>query len=248
MRRGTLILLVLLFFVIPTSAQSDASVTIIGVRGDQLLMLADSSETLIDQSEYTIFPLQANSRGDVLYMNIEYSNEVHQLFVFDGFQSRLVTEEFSYQIPPYFFDDDHVIYVSNVTGDLVTNSSGESYFPADILNVDLTTDSAEKFGTYREYGGGGGGSSYAMDFVFFDETFSRGFGMVPAFFDAELYNPDRIGFAEILGVSPDRTRLLSLSRTNDDFTLEFIDVTTGDITEFMHFNASFSSAFWAPMA
>ena len=224
---------------------------IVGVRGDSLVLIEGDIETLIEQSENAIYPLQANSRGDVIYMywteDTVVSTEGQRLLMHDGQESRLITETFWIHARPYFSDDDHVVYVSNVPIETLTDEGGMPYSVAPVLRLDLATDETEEIDTFDiRPGGGGGGSSYAMDHVLAAEVFSSGFSQIPNFYDVELYSITLNNFAagRIVAVAPDRSQVVTYAQNNEGFNLSVRDVASDTTTPLYSSEQRFTSIHW----
>lgn len=235
-----------------SAAQSEeAMAKIVGVRGDSLVLIEGDIETLIEQSENAIYPLQANSRGDVIYMywteDTVVSTEGQRLLMHDGQESRLITETFWIHARPYFSDDDHVVYVSNVPIETLTDEGGMPYSVTPVLRLDLATDETEEIDTFDiRPGGGGGGSSYAMDHVLAAEVFSSGFSQIPNFYDVELYSITLNNFAagRIVAVAPDRSQVVTYAQNNEGFNLSVRDVASDTTTPLYSSEQRFMSSYW----
>lgn len=238
-----------------STAQSDESpVKFVGVRGDSLILIDGNTETLIEQSENPIYPLQTNSRGDVLYMMYwvagaaVFNTDNQRLMLYDGQASHLISDAFWTQRRPYFADDDHVIFVSNVVSEPIVGENGDSYWVASIMNYDLNTDTAEEIDTFDLYmRGGGGGPIIAMDEVRLAEVFSSMFSYIPDIYNVELndlIDSSFEAFGRPVAVSPDHSQLVFYTETIDGFTLTLMDVATETATPLLTSDQSFMSSYW----
>ncbi len=232
-----------------TAAQSESTVGVVGVRGDSLIMVTADGETVIDQNSANFyFPLGSNSRGDVLYMYATNNNPFPpgSLYIVDGNQPILITSDFILDYVPYFSDDDHVVYVSNIGDDWVLNDDGlPLYAPVPAYQLNLVNNEIEQIGEARKYagGGGGGGTSVASDMVYIDNVYSSGFSPFPNFYDAEVYDIAIGDSARIVDTSPDHNQVLLVSNSHLGQFVGTFDLLTGETLQIL--DHAYASIHWA---
>lgn len=232
-----------------TMAQSESTVGVVGVRGDSLIMGTADGETVIDQnSAVAYFPLGSNSRGDVLYMYATNNGPFPpgSLYIFDGNQSNLITSDFILDYPPYFSNDNHVVYVSTIGGDMILDDDGTPlYAPVPVYELNLMNNELEQISEARRYagGGGGGGTSFASDMVFIENVYSSGFSPLPNFYDADVYDLEIESRTTIVDTSLDGDQVLLYSNSHLGQFVGIFDLLTGETLQIL--DHAYASIHWA---
>ena len=249
MQRSILLGLVLLLVSGVIIAQDDVP-AIIGVRDNQVVVVNDSETIIFDSAVETVYLLDANSQGDVLFMDVRRT-VIYEgaLYLYDGAESRIITEDFIGNCPAYFTGDGHVVYVGNEY--LERDDDMKAIVP--VIQHNYLTGESEQIATLEvpTIGGGGGGSGYLMDHIYVAEYFSNGWGATSNLLQVNepsvlaghglcgsgirQWNGETdfaVSTADHVALSRDASRIVTVdySFESDTNSVQVIDIATGDST------------------
>lgn len=183
-----LLFILIVFFYTITARTQNTDTAIAGIRADSLILVDGDEETIIAEAteNYTYYPIDSNSRGELLYIgyaNVYANSLTDALYIYDG-DSQLITENFISLCPPYFEDDEHIIYLSSESISERETENGQPILNLPIIRYNVFTEDTESVNTmeYDNYGGGGGGSNYIMDSIVWSENLTLGISLAPQVF------------------------------------------------------------------
>ena len=171
MMKFVIVLMILTLMVVPGSAQSDGDVNLIGAHGGQLITVSQGEITAtpveLDMG-WKIFAVDANAQGDAIYMiaNPEGNYFSGSLYLWNGSESILLTENLRANCKPYFADEDHVVYVSRARHETIV-SDDPMIITVPVVSHNIHTSDTEEINVFEYSAGGGGGrwASTLMDAV-----------------------------------------------------------------------------------